>query len=195
MKKKLAFVTILFVLLIGITQTTHAQYVAEMKEVVLMKTGNLSKEVTCGETVNKILQTLGQPSHIEDYLFEIDDRSGKIYHYGSNKLYVIGDTLVSFEITDPSITVSAGKDKTFKIHDKIKTEPGQIITKRDKSSKAETRQSFIGFPISSVPGNAFNVDYETLLLLRLEMNSQPSDSSLSLLFNDQNELIHIHYVQ
>ena len=103
--------------------------------------------------------------------------------------------LVGIAILIGGVFIIGGKDKTFKIHDKIKTEPGQIITKRDKSSKAETRQSFIGFPISSVPGNAFNVDYETLLLLRLEMNSQPSDSSLSLLFNDQNELIHIHYVQ
>ena len=193
MKKKFNITTVLFILLTGVTRISQAQYVAEINEVVLTKTGSLSEGVICRETTNKILQTLGQPSGIEGYFFEMNDRNGKIYHYGSNKLYIIGDTLISFEINDPSITVSAGKSKTFKIHNKIKTEFKQGFTKNGKSSKSETSQSFIGFPVSSISGNAFNVDYKKSLLIRLENNSQLSDSSLSLLFNDQDELIHIHY--
>ncbi|WP_221394083.1 hypothetical protein [Dyadobacter sp. NIV53] len=189
---KLQFIAFLFVLLIGRTQPAYAQYLVEIREVALMKTSNLSKGVTCGETTNKILQTLGKPSKIEDYFFETEDRNGKIYHYGSNKLYIIGDTLVSFEITDPTITVGAGKGKTFRINDKIKTGPRKILTKNSNSSKTETIQSFIGFPVSPDPGHSFNVDYKSSILLWLKHNSQPLDSSLSLLFNDQDELIHIH---
>jgi len=77
-KKKLQFVAILFILLVCIIRTSQVQYIAKMNEVTLMKTGNLTSRVACGETTDKIMQTLGQPSRIENHFFEMEDRNNQI---------------------------------------------------------------------------------------------------------------------
>ena len=49
--------------------------------------------------------------------------------------------------------------------------------------------TFLGFSVSAVPGNGFNRNYKTALIFYLTYRKQALDSSLNLLFNDQDELI------
>ena len=147
-------------------------------EIKLKKTGVKGNGITLGATTNETIRQLGQPSKKEDYFFEIAEKMGKLYHYGKNELYYIDDKLESYLLYDNSIMIHIKNGRQARISDKLK-----------KESNTDNEITFLGFPVSAVPGNDFNRNYKTALIFYLTYKNQALDSSLNLLFDDQDELI------
>ena len=165
-----------FIFLSGnLLSNVYAQNSFDIKEIVLRKTGRNDAGVRHGQSIEQAVQSLGKPTRIEDYFFEIHDKKGYLYYYGTNKLYFIDRTLDAFEISDHSISVSVGNGKKAQIGDKVES------------------GSFVGIPVSKQAGNGFNVNYSASIVSYLKNGAQPLDMTLNFLFNSQNELIFIAF--
>jgi len=174
--KKLLFV-FAFILISNLSWSQES-YVLDVAEIKLKKTGVNGNGITIRATTNETIRHLGQPSKKEDYFFEIDDKMGKLYHYGKNEFYFLDDKLQSFNLYDTLVTVHLKNGRKARIADKLK-----------KESNTNNEMTFLGFPVSAVPGNGFNRNYKTALIFYLSYRNQALDSSLNLLFDDQDGLI------
>ena len=174
MKKFLA--SALLVMLISSVSWCQVSYTQDIQEITLIK-GSENKGISLGSTTDQALKHLGQPSVKENFYFEMDEKEGKLYRYGKNELYFIENRLNSFLIYDESITVSIKHKRHVRINDNL-----------EKPSKQNRETTFLGFPVSPVPGNAFNKNYKTALILLLTFNDQDLDSSLSFLFDERDKL-------
>lgn len=77
-----------------------------------------SKKITYGEAAEKLIQAFGAPNSSEAYLFEMNEKVGTLYQYGTNKIYFMENKLYLFEINTSSILVKNGA-YTLKVGDPI----------------------------------------------------------------------------
>lgn len=153
-------------------------------ELVIMKPGDISKGIAYGDSKDKLIKLLGNPTKIEDYYFEIEEAHGKIYYYNKNKLFVLNNKIFSFDLFDD--TLAFGKLNKFQI------KVNQVVT-------IKNRKSYIGeFEVTNnrrgIVGNSMNIDYTSFVrnsgLLNVK-NERIDDAGFDVLIRN-NKVVFIH---
>ncbi|MDF2158775.1 hypothetical protein [Algoriphagus sp. CAU 1675] len=109
-------ILILFGLLFSILQNVQAQRIPlpgtqpiEISEINLKNPENY-KKIFYAESAEKLIQAFGIPTSSEPYVFEMEEKIGSLYKYGSNNLYFKENKLYLFIIKANNIHVGRGNN-------------------------------------------------------------------------------------
>lgn len=117
MKKIITITFIFFNVYIGSAQQQEQLYPSDLTINGILFSINSKTNV-----VSLILKTFGKPDKIENYLFEMENIIGKKYSYKNGLvLYLINNTLESFEIIGKSYTFTSKNIKTGNPISSLKT--------------------------------------------------------------------------
>lgn len=120
--KRLIETIFLVISLLFFTNKTSAQNkYYKIDEILIMKPGDISKGIVLDDSVEKLVNLLGNPSRIEDYYFEMEESHGKIYYYNKNKIYIINNKVFSYELLDSKLAFGKLNDFQIKVGDNIQS--------------------------------------------------------------------------
>lgn len=121
--KKLPIILVLF-FFIRFSNFTYGQETPpqdipaiEISSISLSIPGSTEK-LKFGNSSDRLLQALGQPTKTEKYYFEIEEKYAMLYQYDGNKTYFLDGKLRSFELNTTSIQLSIGEN-SIKVGDPI----------------------------------------------------------------------------
>ena len=155
----------------------------EINTIALLNPGNITQGLVIGESMEKVVQILGQPTKITEQYFETDEVTAKVYYYNQNKLYFVYNKLNIFDLFDGSIAIGTINGRNFKIGDKL-----QLVT-----NSRGTSVSFYEFPLNGRNPGAFNkISYSTICDIDAKNGSTYIDAHLGLLFDSQDQLVYIY---
>lgn len=169
------------VLFIATTMAAMAQQTVAIDEIAVISPKNTKNAVLLGETSHKFISVFGKPNSISDFYAEIDEETLKVYHYGTNKFYFSKDSLSSFEINTSDFLVGQPNKQYFTIGEKIKS--------------LENKLQFHQFKIEKSNGKSRNLAYSYIAYAQIKAGETPTDTGIELLFDDNEKLFNIAFLQ
>lgn len=141
------------------------------KDIYLKRSRDTRSKIFLGQSIKEAIPALGKPDKIEDYYFEADEKTGKLYHYGQSHVFFMDDKLDSFNIPDSSLIVGLHNGPEFHVGDDFRA------------------AKFKNYKARYSPGMSFNT-YATWMI---GLNIASSDDTLFLLFDKNEKLNGIHH--
>jgi hypothetical protein len=163
--RALSITLLITCLSVGYTPSAIAQNIIT-KEIYLKKSKEAERKILFGQSILQAIPVLGKPDKIEDYYFEADEKTGKLYHYGKSHVFFMDDKLYGFTILDSSLVVGLDNGPEF------------IVGEDFRDTK------FKSYKAKYSPGMSFNI-YATWFI---ELNIETSDNSIFLLFDKKDRL-------
>jgi hypothetical protein len=173
MKQTLAVTLFLIINVLNL----QAQVFVKSTTIGLFKPGHQTTGLFLGETTAKAIKVFGQPSRMNDEYLESDDDTAKVFYYGENRLVFTGNSLISFVIKKPTISIGKANGPQFRVGDKI---------------KAEIPKSFYGFNLNVTAGTFDNLVYKSSSVGYLRKDSVNIDKSVALYFDTNNALVRLY---
>ncbi|MGS2762242.1 hypothetical protein [Sinomicrobium sp. M5D2P9] len=177
--------TFFYLMVLMLVSVPLSAQTIEINTLYLTKSGSQAK-VYPDDNISRATQVFGAPSDIEDYIFEMANRKGKIYTYNRNKVYTIDDKIVRFDINTNTVLLGIDGNKTFKIGDKI-VETKRVIPHGPDRTTTLIDLKFLGKKVESEEGSikGFNYAYYQVLYL------SNTDRRLVLYFNSSKALVNV----
>ncbi|REA58813.1 hypothetical protein DSL64_19270 [Dyadobacter luteus] len=163
--RALSITLLITCLSVGYTPSAIAQNIIT-KEIYLKKSKEAERKILFGQSILQAIPVLGKPDKIEDYYFEADEKTGKLYHYGKSHVFFMDDKLSGFTIVDSSLVVGLDNGLEVRVGDGLKSD------------------NFKNYKARYSPGTSFNI-YATC---SIELNIGTSDDSIFLLFDEKDRL-------
>lgn len=179
------------VLLLMVISNAFAQTVFDVSRLALINPSNKTIGLVWGESTAKCVQVFGQPSSTSSYHSELDDATITVYNYGANKIEFLGDKMIGYELSTPSIVVGTVNGQTFKVGDRGSVQYVQVPRDQGPGMPGfvtEERRIFLDFPLSTAGGQTRGKSFTSVSIVYVKNGGTRIDSRVELLL-DANQYV------
>ncbi|MGI4739292.1 MAG: hypothetical protein ACRYG7_29345 [Janthinobacterium lividum] len=162
---------------------TKAQSVVAFSNFGLWLSGGSSQQVvSLGDSKSRVIQVLGPPTKTSRYYAETERTWATVFHYGTNKLYFMNNSLGIVELNDGRLTV--GRPGTLGFH------VGSVLPRVSPAPKPPL--AFNRFRVEYKAGKSRNLTYSAISYGNMKTaKGQVADALYEILYDQQGWVSHI----